>query len=343
MSELSLLDTLGLFFDPIEEPTCVDDWRAKYVEQPQTVSDFAQDHKMTHDSHLYLVTLGINSTTKNNLRDLASALVGRNIHSCQDWFLGKKCSAKKKRKGDLETYQWIEVCETLASSSNSNKKKRKQQSILGHVCARISTNNHNRQLCVDHLLNIILEQVTKNETKFKKQAKVMLMVTEDLFSDDSDLFVAGLASPSEGVAVFSIYRYAYGFYWNPDGYWFDYGFSSSSSTPVMPPYTSVDATNLTEEAKEIELLRRYARLCAHEMMHLFGIDHCLFYRCIMNGSGHLVEDFRQPLLPCPIDMNKLCHINSTSITKYLTNLLDALRRHSLLAEATFVSNMIISK
>ena len=27
--------------------------------------------------------------------------------------------------------------------------------------------------------------------------------------------------------------------------------------------------------------------------HLLGFEHCVFFRCCMNGSGHLAEDFAQ--------------------------------------------------
>lgn len=43
----------------------------------------------------------------------------------------------------------------------------------------------------------------------------------------------------------------------------------------------------------------------HEMMHIFGIDHCVAYECIMKGTGHLVEDFSAPLQLCPVDLRKM--------------------------------------
>eukprot|EP00698_Gefionella_okellyi_P003052 TRINITY_DN12872_c0_g1_i1.p3 TRINITY_DN12872_c0_g1~~TRINITY_DN12872_c0_g1_i1.p3 ORF type:complete len:122 (+),score=33.82 TRINITY_DN12872_c0_g1_i1:808-1173(+) len=40
-------------------------------------------------------------------------------------------------------------------------------------------------------------------------------------------------------------------------------------------------------------------------MHLLGFDHCIYYACVMNGSGHLAEDFSQPMHLCPVDLRKL--------------------------------------
>ena len=38
---------------------------------------------------------------------------------------------------------------------------------------------------------------------------------------------------------------------------------------------------------------------------MFGIEHCTWYRCLMNGSNHLVESDARPLHLCPVDLRKL--------------------------------------
>ncbi len=53
------------------------------------------------------------------------------------------------------------------------------------------------------------------------------------------------------------------------------------------------------------LLRRSCQILAHEGGHMFGIQHCIWYRCVMNGSNHLPEFDSQPLHLCPVDMRKL--------------------------------------
>lgn len=44
-----------------------------------------------------------------------------------------------------------------------------------------------------------------------------------------------------------------------------------------------------------KMLFRAGKLLVHELMHIFGIDHCVAYECIMKGTGHLVEDFSAPI------------------------------------------------
>jgi archaemetzincin len=44
---------------------------------------------------------------------------------------------------------------------------------------------------------------------------------------------------------------------------------------------------------------------AHEIGHMAGIAHCIYFRCLMNGSSSLGESDRRPLHLCPIDLRKL--------------------------------------
>ncbi|KAK1994255.1 hypothetical protein LX36DRAFT_213865 [Colletotrichum falcatum] len=45
---------------------------------------------------------------------------------------------------------------------------------------------------------------------------------------------------------------------------------------------------------------RVARTAAHEIGHCLGMDHCVYYACVMQGTGGLGEDGRQPPYLCPV-------------------------------------------
>ena len=44
------------------------------------------------------------------------------------------------------------------------------------------------------------------------------------------------------------------------------------------------------------------RTMAHEVGHLFGLQHCIYFQCIMNGNN---GNERTPLVCCPICLHKL--------------------------------------
>ncbi len=54
-----------------------------------------------------------------------------------------------------------------------------------------------------------------------------------------------------------------------------------------------------------ERLKRCCRVIAHEIGHIAGLAHCVYFRCLMNGSSSLAESDRRPLHLCPIDLRKL--------------------------------------
>lgn len=52
-------------------------------------------------------------------------------------------------------------------------------------------------------------------------------------------------------------------------------------------------------------LGRLCRTASHELGHCFGIDHCVYYSCAMQGTASVLEDARQPPYLCPIDLAKV--------------------------------------
>lgn len=69
----------------------------------------------------------------------------------------------------------------------------------------------------------------------------------------------------------------------------------------LPPLTSV----ASPQALHILWLSRVCRTSSHELGHCIGIDHCVFYACIMQGSASIKEDARQPPYLCPVDLAKM--------------------------------------
>jgi len=101
---------------------------------------------------------------------------------------------------------------------------------------------------------------------------------EDLYPEPLWNFVFGQASITSGVGVYSFARYDPVFY----------------------------GQKRTKDYEKI-LLKRSCKVLTHEMAHMFGLNHCIYYRCVLNGSNHLEESDARPLHLCPVCLRKLHH------------------------------------
>jgi archaemetzincin len=125
------------------------------------------------------------------------------------------------------------------------------------------------------------------------------LTMSDLYQEKPDLFVAGMAAGNHRVGVFSFCRY------DP---------SIKFSSEFWHEITYTKDNWLPEEKKKMILVRS-CRLLVHEILHILGFSHCIYYECCMNGSGHLEEDFRQPMFLCPVDLHKLAHLCGLNIVE----------------------------
>jgi archaemetzincin len=126
------------------------------------------------------------------------------------------------------------------------------------------------QLLATDILNLL-------RTRLPADAFALIGITMvDLYPAPGWNFVFGQASLRERVGVYSFARYDPTFY---------------GEAPAT------GAHNL--------MLRRGCKVLAHETAHMFGIQHCIWYRCLMNGSNHLAESDERPLHLCPVDLRKL--------------------------------------
>ncbi|XP_062976117.1 archaemetzincin-2 [Elgaria multicarinata webbii] len=172
--------------------------------------------------------------------------------------------------------------------------------ILGPVpvsqtgCAfRVNEYTHNLQIHAGHLLNYL-------KKKKPKDAFCIVGITMiDLYPKDSWNFVFGQASLTEGMGIFSFARY------DSDFYSTNYKGVLKTTTKKVPPadysvfegYYTPDITS--------KLLLRSCKTLTHEIGHIFGLHHCQWLQCVMQGSNHLEESDRRPIDLCPICLRKL--------------------------------------
>ncbi|XP_069055972.1 archaemetzincin-2 [Pleurodeles waltl] len=120
----------------------------------------------------------------------------------------------------------------------------------------------------------------------------------DLYPRESWNFVFGLASLTEGVGVFSFARYDSHFYSENYRGKLDKGKSViRGNYSVFNGYYTPPITGM--------ILQRSCKTLTHEIGHIFGLHHCRWLQCVMQGSNHLEESDRRPLDLCPICLRKL--------------------------------------
>ena len=89
----------------------------------------------------------------------------------------------------------------------------------------------------------------------------------------------------------------------------------SAIQAAVSAYSAVLSSNPTSSPAAVAALwlGRICRTASHELGHCFGIDHCVYYACVMQGSSSLAEDARQPLYLCPVDLAKLLHATGADL------------------------------
>lgn len=147
--------------------------------------------------------------------------------------------------------------------------------------------------------------------KLPDDAVVYLGVTmQDLWADNLN-FVFGLGSFGRRVGVYSLARY-YPEFWG----------------------------KVRKDGDEIMGLRRSCKVLNHEAGHMFGLSHCVFYHCSMNGSNSLAETDRAPIHFCPLCHRKLQWNIGFDANKRYEALRDFYAKHEMAEEAEWMKGRI---
>ena len=170
---------------------------------------------------------------------------------------------------------------------------------------RINHFTKKRQILSTDVLNFL-------RTRLPSDAFCILAVTmEDLYPEPTWNFVFGQASLTERTGVYSFARYNPAFYGESRG-----------------------------SGYEKIILNRSCRILAHETGHMFGLQHCIFFKCIMNGSNHLAESDSRPLHLCPVCLRKLQASIGFDVVKRYRDLDIFYRKYSFDEEAQWVEKRL---
>jgi archaemetzincin len=73
---------------------------------------------------------------------------------------------------------------------------------------------------------------------------------------------------------------------------------------------------------------------------MFGIEHCVWFRCLMNGSNHLAESDARPLHLCPVDLRKLHWSIGFDVVERYRRLLEFHRQEGFEDEAQWLDKRL---
>lgn len=127
--------------------------------------------------------------------------------------------------------------------------------------------NGDIQLCGPDILNYVLKA---QKQKLKSCLGVFAITDVDLYSGHLN-FVFGVAYLRDMVGMQSIARQSPSFY----------GHYSDDDDPDT-------------------LLMKVCRTATHELGHMFGLKHCIYYECLMMGSNSSVDGARKPAFLCAV-------------------------------------------
>lgn len=174
---------------------------------------------------------------------------------------------------------------------------------------------------------------------------VVGITMQDLFSSPGDLFIAGMAAGGSKVAVLSFARYHPRIRMHFQD-WHDYGYVCKSAEysyfeeNKKRPSTTATAPDTMDAASKANFLRRAGKLVVHELAHVYGIDHCVHFHCVMNGTGHLVEDFSAPAHLCAVCLRKLQFRMGFDVLQRYENLFGVYCAGGLTKEAKWVQKRL---
>ena len=130
------------------------------------------------------------------------------------------------------------------------------------------------------------------EYKTRETFCILGVTNQDLYPNDEWNFVYGLANLQNATGVFSFCRHEVKF-----------------EDPT---------TDLSPEIQRQVWLKRSCGTMVHEITHMFGIKHCIYYECTMNGTnGNFESAGRSCVTLCPVCLVKLqMNIKFDAKTRY---------------------------
>lgn len=289
---------------------------APIYHEPFPISDINVSDSYTIDKLKIMKKNSMNTPTQNKKRS-------RDIADSSESNILRKMKRKKRGSKTLDF--------SLSSSETCTVYFKINDDFVPISCRR----------AIDHdLLQLYIPDVlSEMRNLIPEDAFCVIGITLwDMYMDDTDLFVVGWAGYY--CAVFSFARY--------DPLFVDsHNKKQKDNNPNLfiqcDPLPKVDSVDFQNKRRDI-ILRRSLKTVTHETLHLFGLRHCIFYSCLMNGTASLHEDDQAPLFLCPVCLRKLHYVLGFSIIDRYKEMLNyfknTLKDYSFQEESTWLSKRL---
>lgn len=179
------------------------------------------------------------------------------------------------------------------------------------------------QVNLDDVLDALLDSIPKDAYA------IMMLLEQDIWEGDDDIFTGGRAYGGSGIAVVSSFRDQHSCLPEDDGHGWPLSHCSEyvdslclrpgtrtkgkariGSLDSGPMYSAARASASTlkppsPEKLSLDWVSRVVQTMTHELGHCLGLDHCVYFACVMQGCGSTAEGARQPPYFCPVCLEKV--------------------------------------
>lgn len=174
-----------------------------------------------------------------------------------------------------------------------------------NVTTRINPFTRKRQILTKDVLDLLRKRLSDDEFC------ILALTMEDLYPQSSWNFCFGHVSLVHCVGIFSFARYDPAFFGGE-----------------------------RELNYQRILFWRSCKVLTHEIAHMFGLSHCIFFKCVLNGSNHLEESDARPMHLCPVCLRKLHFSIQFDVLDRYRQLLRFYQTEGFEKEAQWVSNRL---
>lgn len=180
---------------------------------------------------------------------------------------------------------------------------RKPRMVSDQFTTRINKYTKKRQVLTGDIFDFLV-------TDFPKDAFALIALTmEDLYPREERNFTFGQGGGNLGVYSFARF----------DPTFFD--------LPRGEDYSRL-------------LLQRSLKVMLHEVGHIFGLAHCTYYFCLLNGANNLEETDAHPVHLCPVCLRKIHSSLEFDVERRYTRMRELYIKHGIAGESDWLGQRL---